>query len=102
MREPVFEEVGAPFRVTLYGPGKRMMGLIPEEGVTDLQALGVNERQIEALRLMVNEGEEMTNWQYRELFDVTARTSLRDVKGLLEAGQVRKVGEGRSVRYVAG
>jgi len=43
------------FAVTFYGPGDRILDLIPEEGVTDLRALGLNERQIEALRLMVNE-----------------------------------------------
>jgi len=54
--EPVFEEIGHTFRVTLHGPGDRILDLIPEEGVTDLRALGLNERQIEALRTMVNEG----------------------------------------------
>lgn len=101
LSEPVFEEVGQTFRVTFYGPGERILDLIIEEGVTDLQELGLNERQVEALRLMVNEGEEMTNRQYREMFDVTARTALRDLKGLVEAGQVRQIGQGRSVHYVA-
>ena len=63
---------------------------------------GLNARQVEAVRLMVNEGEEVTNGEYREMFDVTARTALRDLKGLLEADQVRQVGQGRSVGYVAG
>jgi len=102
LREPVFEEVGQTFRVTFHGPGEDILDLIPEEGVTDLQELGLNERQVEALRLMVNEAQELTNRQYREMFDVTARTALRDLKGLVEAGQVRQVGEGHSVRYVAG
>jgi len=36
--------------------------LSPSTGrVTDLRALGLNERQIEALRLMINEGKELTN-----------------------------------------
>ncbi len=101
LREPEFEEIGQAFRVTFYGPGEDILDLIPEEGLTDLQELGLNERQVEALRVMVNEGEEMPNRQYREMFDVTARTALRDLKGLVEAGQVRQVGQGRSVRYVA-
>ena len=102
LQEPVFEEIGQTFRVTFYGPGESILDLITEEGVTDLKELGLNERQVEALRLMVNEGDEMTNRQYREMFDITARTALRDLKGLVEAGQVRQVGQGRSVRYVAG
>ena len=54
--EPVFEEIGQTSKVTFQGPGERILDLIPEEGVTDLRELGLNKRQIEVLRLMVNEG----------------------------------------------
>lgn len=30
--------------MTFHGPGDRILDLIPEEGVTDLRALGLNER----------------------------------------------------------
>ena len=99
--EPVFEEIGQTFRVTLRGPGDRILDLIPEEGVTDLRALGLNERQIEALRLMVNEGREMTNRKYRETFGVGNQTAARELKGLIEKGQARQVGQGRATRYEA-
>jgi ATP-dependent DNA helicase RecG len=101
LREPVFEEVGQTFRVTFYGPGEDILDLIPEEGVTDLQELGLNERQVEALRLMVNEGEEMTNRQYREMFDISYRTAARDLNDLVDTDQARQIGKGRSTRYVA-
>jgi ATP-dependent DNA helicase RecG len=99
--EPVFEEIGQTFKVTFYGPGENTLDLISEEGVTDLRELGLNERQIEALRLMVNEGWELTNRQYREMFDITDRTALRDLDGLVEIGQIQRIGKGRGVRYVA-
>ena len=54
--EPCFEASPGWFRVTFLGPGECILDLIPEEGVTELCALGLNERQIEALALMVNEG----------------------------------------------
>jgi predicted HTH transcriptional regulator len=101
LSEPVFEEVGQTFRVTFYGPGDDILDLIPEESVTDLQKLGLNERQVEALRLMVNEGEEVTNREYCELFDVSTATATRDLGELVEMGQVSRVGRGRSTRYVA-
>jgi len=53
--EPVFAEIGHTFRVTFHGPGDRILDLIPEEGVIDLRTLGLNERQIEAPRLIVND-----------------------------------------------
>jgi ATP-dependent DNA helicase RecG len=101
LKEPLLEDLGSFFAVTFYGPGDRILDLIPEEGVTDLRALGLNERQIEALRLMINEGKELTNRQYREMFGITDRTALRDLNGLVAVGYVQRVGEGCRMRYIA-
>ncbi|MBM4467597.1 MAG: hypothetical protein FJ014_18925 [Chloroflexi bacterium] len=79
----------------------RILALIPEEGVTDLRTLGLNERQIEALRLMVNERQKLTNRQYREIFGITDRTALRDFTGLIAVGYAQRVGEGPSAYYIA-
>jgi ATP-dependent DNA helicase RecG len=99
--EPVFQEVGQTFRVTFVGPGDRILDLIPEAGVTDLRTVGLSQRQIEALRLMLNEGRELNNQMYRELFGVTDRTALRDLTALVATRYVRRIGEGRKVVYVA-
>ncbi len=99
--EPIFQEVGQSFKVTFQGPGERILDLIPEEGVTDLRALGLNERQIEALRLMVNEGRTLTNREYRQLFDVTYIAAFRDLSKLVKVGQAKTIGSGRSLQYVA-
>ena len=100
--EPTFAEVGDTFKVTFQGPGEHILELIPEAGVTDLRALGLNERQAEALRLMVNEGVILTNRQYREMFQVASRTALRDLDRLVDTGWVRQVVRGRSTGYSAG
>lgn len=47
----------------------------------------MNERQIEALRLLVNEKRVLTNALYQELFAVSRRTALRDINNLVKAGQ---------------
>jgi len=99
--EPVFQEVGQTFKVTFQGPGERILDLIPEEGVTDLRALGLNERQIEALRLMVNEGKELTNSLYQTLFQVPRRTAARDLAGLVATGWVQQSGTRKGTRYTA-
>jgi len=88
-------------QVTFQGPGDHILDLIPKEGVTDLRALGLNERQIEALALMVNEGKQLTNQQYREQFQVAANTALRDLERLVQTGWVKRVGHGRASKYVA-
>ena len=52
----------------------RMDFIYPGPGVTDLRELGLNERQIEALRLMVNEGQELSNKDYQKMFKVSNAT----------------------------
>lgn len=99
LSEPIFEEIGHTFRVTFHGPGDRILDLIPEEGVTDLRALGLNERQVEALRLMVNERRVLANRDYRELFGVSNRIAADELKALVQHGMARQIGHGRSTRY---
>ncbi|MCX6030569.1 MAG: helix-turn-helix domain-containing protein [Chloroflexi bacterium] len=98
---PIFQEMGQTFKVTFTGPGESILDLIPEEGVTDLRALGLNERQVEALRLMVNEDRKLTNREYRQLFDVDDATAFRDLSRLVKSGQAKAVGLGRNVVYQA-
>jgi len=100
--EPVFEERASFFKVTFYGPGDRILDLIPRAGVTDLRELGLNERQIEALRLMVNEGRKLSNKEYREMFGVTYVTAYRDLAALVELGLARAEGAGRGRKYAGG
>jgi len=100
LKEPVFEE--SFFKVSFYGPGERILDLIPRAGVVDLRELGLNERQIEALRLMVNEGREMTSTLYQEMFGVSRNTASRDLARLVDTGWVKRLGTRRGSRYVAG
>ncbi|MGB2771761.1 MAG: helix-turn-helix domain-containing protein [Anaerolineae bacterium] len=101
LAEPIFEDLKSFFSVTFYGPGEKILNLIPEEGVVDLRELGLNERQIEALRLMVNEGVELSNRAYRDMFAVSRPTATRDLRKLVETGWVRETGKGRSQEYAA-
>ena len=67
------------------------------EGV--LNKLGLNKRQIEALRLMVNKGQTFTNVRYREIFEVSNQTFVRDMRLMLTLGLVIAEGRGRAIRY---
>ncbi|MBM4460719.1 MAG: hypothetical protein FJ011_23665 [Chloroflexi bacterium] len=99
--EPRFEGGPGWFRVIFPGPGEHILDLIPEEGVTDLRALDLNERQIEALTLMVNEGKELTNSLYQTLFHVSRRTALRDLNRLIATSWIRQLGTRKGTIYVA-
>ena len=101
---PEFSEEGDFFVVKFYGPGEKILDLvpsIPEERQTDLKKLGLNERQIDALRLMVNEKKVFSNQAYRAHFKVSNQTFVRDMKLMVEIGQVRAAGKGRSLRFSA-
>ncbi len=93
---PEFLEEGDFFAVRFYGPGSKILDLVPsvpEERQTDLKKLGLNERQIEALRMMVNENKRMTIKAYVEAFQgIADKTAKRDMQKLVETGLVQKVG----------
>jgi len=77
LKEPTLAEEGDFFAVTFYGPGDNILDLvpsIPEERTTDLKKLGLNERQIEALR---------------------------DLQGLVASGQVKSSGVQKGTKYSA-
>jgi len=99
LAEPFFEDLGNFFAVTFYGPEERILDLIAEEGVVDLRELGLNERQIEALRLMVNEGMDFTNERYRERFNVSQATAYRDLLQLVEKDLIQDRGRYRDKVY---
>jgi predicted HTH transcriptional regulator len=102
--EPEFSEEGDFFVVRFYGPGDNILDLvssIPDEQMTDLKELGLNDRQIEALKLMVNEGKVFTSAMYQEIFSVSRRTATRDFKKLVELNMIQKSGTRKSTTYKA-
>lgn len=104
LSEPGFREEGDFFVVKFYGPGDKILDLvpsIPKERQIDLRELGLNDRQIEALRLMVNEKQSFSNKEYRQKFKVSNQTFVRDMKALSKLEFVTVEGVGRSLRFKA-
>jgi ATP-dependent DNA helicase RecG len=100
LREPDFEEIAGGFLLKFYAP-EDILSLIPEHGKIDLEKLGLNERQIKALGLMINEGKVFTNKEYREHFGVSNWTCVGDMKLLEKHGFVIVEGKGKSTVYRA-
>lgn len=102
LEKPEFSEEGNYFVVKFYGPGDKILDLvsnIPDERMTDLKELGLNERQIEALKMMVNENKVFTSNLYQEIFNVSRNTASRHLNKLVELKQVQKIGKGRYTKY---
>ena len=101
---PEFSEEGDFFVVKFYGPGDKILDLvssIPEHRQTDLKKLGLNDRQIEALRLMVNDKKTMEILVYCEHFQVNEKTARRDLKKLIDTGLVEKIGSTKGAFFKA-
>jgi len=104
LKQPVLSQPGDFFRITFYGPGDKILDLvsdIPKERQIDLKELGLNERQIETLRLMVNEGKKFTNMKYRKTFNVSNQTFVRDMHFMSELELVVSEGRGRAIKFKA-
>lgn len=104
LQEPEFRLEGNFFVVRFYGPGKNIGDLvssIPEERMTDLKDLGLNKRQIRALKIMLEEGKVLTNAWYQKEFEVSRHTASRDLKGLVDKQQVYVVGKAKGTKYKA-
>jgi len=80
---------------------ENILDLVPDKRKLNLKELGLNERQIEALRIMVNEKKAMTNAIYREMFKTSDRSALRDLKDLIQKGLVKRKGKRRAAEYEA-
>ena len=101
MKEPDFAEIAGGFVVTFYGP-EDILSLIPEKGKLNLEKIGLNERQIEALRIMVNEKKTITIYEYSNKFKVNEKTARRDLKRLVELDFARKVGATKNAYFKSG
>lgn len=90
------------FQVTFPGPGENIERIrVPEKQilVTPAMEAQLNERQRAMVSLLV-QGEELTSRRCEEKFGITRDTATRDFNVLIELGVARKVGQGRSTRYV--
>jgi ATP-dependent DNA helicase RecG len=101
LKEPRFEEGGRFFKVTFHGPGDEILNLVKSKDTVDLRDLKLNERQIEALRSMVNEKKKMTIREYKEQFRISEKTAKRDMKKLVNFGLVVKRGVKKGAYFEA-
>lgn len=104
LAEPKLLEEGNFFVVKFFGPGDKILDLvpsIPKERQIDLRELGLNERQIEALRLMVNEEKTFTISQYMKKLKVTDKTARTDLKELESLNFIGKIGKTKGAYFRA-
>jgi len=104
LSEPEFKEEGDFFVVKFYGPAERILDLaptIPKERQVNLRELGLNIRQIEALRLLVNEKMILTIAGYIKRFKVTDKTARMDLQELVSKSFVDKIGKTKGAYFKA-
>ena len=95
---PRFVETTNGFKVTLRGPGDKLVG--EEADRNKWRQLDLNERQLAALELIVK-NQRITNREYRDLFpDVSEETIRRDLADLVEEGILLKMGDKKGTHYI--
>ncbi|MBU4312415.1 MAG: DUF4062 domain-containing protein [Candidatus Omnitrophica bacterium] len=97
---PQFSEEGDVFMVKFYGPGNKILDLVPSipaNRMTDLSHL--NERQLEALKLIYNKGNVISRKDYAQRFNTSIRSAQRDLRQLSAEHLIAQEGAGRAVKY---
>ncbi len=95
---PRFVETTNGFKVTLRGPGEKLVG--DEADRSKWRHLDLNERQQAALEL-VAKNQRITNREYRDLFpDLSEETIRRDLADLVEEGILLKMGDKKGTYYI--
>lgn len=89
---PAFDDRGSSFWVTLKGAPQT-------PPLQDLTRMGLNERQVLAVELFRDRGR-LTNREYQQEFEVSERTALYDLQGLVDAGLALPVSSGRGRYYI--
>ena len=98
LRAPVFEEMSAGFRVTLYSASDELVVSQPEAQQWPHGYL--NPRQ-EAAVAFLHEHGRITNSDYQALApDVSAETIRRDLADLVEKNLLLRIGEKRATYYI--
>jgi ATP-dependent DNA helicase RecG len=94
---PKFAETANGFRLTLRGPGEKLVSV---EGEDRWRKLPLNERQQGALEFLAK-NQRITNREYHDLApDVSEETIRRDLAELVEAGLLLKMGDKKGTYYI--
>ncbi len=101
---PVLGTQDGYFEVTFYGPGDCLERLkVPAVSIGSLISPSVesqlNDRQKEIVQHVIESGSVTSGW-CRDTQGVTYDTANRDLKSLMELKVLRRLGEGRSTKYV--
>lgn len=95
---PRFAETTNGFKVTLRGPGERLVS--DEIDPSKWRHLDLNERQQTALEYLAK-NQRITNRDYRDLFpDVSEETIRRDLADLVEQAVLLKLGDKKGTHYI--
>jgi len=97
---PRFAETENGFRVTLRGPGDRLVSDDPGADRSKWRHLDLNERQQAVLEFLAKNSR-VTNRDYRDLFpEMSEETIRRDLAGLVEHGILLRMGDKKGTYYI--
>jgi predicted HTH transcriptional regulator len=92
-------DTGASFLITLYRLDIEKVLAEEKAKAIDLVALGLNQRQQEAVEYVLEQGR-ITNREYRGLTGVSRRWATKEIREMVDLGILTVQGTGRAIHYV--
>ena len=93
LREPEFYNFTNNFRVTFWGRNgieELPKELTDDDTILDLKKIGLKNRQIKALKLILNDSQKITAKLYSDMFNVSQPTASRDLNDLVKRNLITK------------
>ncbi|MCL2115067.1 MAG: DeoR family transcriptional regulator [Methanobrevibacter sp.] len=102
MRKPEFLQNGGFFDIIFYTKTEKELTEIfsSRSNTINLKDLGLNDRQIEALTLIINEDKSFSFNSYSQYFNISKRTAMRDLNNLSNQGLVSKFHKKGNKKYL--
>lgn len=102
LRQPEFYNFTNNFRVTFWGRNgtdELPKELTEEDDFLDLKKIGLKNRQIKALELILNQSQRLNAKSYSNMFNVSQPTASRDLNDLVKRNLITKEKEGKTTYF---
>lgn len=103
LRQPEFYNFTNNFRVTFWGRNgteELPKELTEDNDFLDLKKIGLKNRQIKALELILNQSQRLNAKSYSNMFNVSQPTASRDLNDLVKRNLITKEKEGKTTYFI--
>ena len=102
LRQPEFYNFTNNFRVTFWGRKgtEELPKELNDDDFLDLRKIGLKNRQIKALELILNQSQKLNAKSYSNMFNVSQPTASRDLNDMVQKNLITKEKEGKTTYFM--